>query len=174
MKDKPVWERIGLHSQTGYFPKGIIPMNEKKWVDFEQLGHYVEGDYMVEENNSVIFSCEADSKMRLSVTNHQSIVLCIPHDDMSSYEFVFKNKEDWENFCEATWKTENYIPMKRTDFIEFFKALQFVYNHHQNQLTQAKLKHDTVKGWIDEQENNLNKLQDMIIGYEEVYNESKV
>ena len=122
----------------------------------------------------VIFSCESKSGMKLYVTSQQSIILGILHDDMSIYEFLFDTKEDWEDFCEATWKTENYIPMKRTDFIEFFKALQFVYNYHQNQITQAKLKHDRVKGWIDEQENNLNKLQDMIIGYEEVYNESKI
>lgn len=154
-------------------------MNEKKEfdsdIDFTTLGHYVEGDYMAEEEyyeKEVIFAQENLAGFKIAVRKDYIIEVRGPNQTTVVYDF--DNKEDWEAFCEATWKTENYIPMKRTDFIEFFKALQFVYNHHQNQLTQAKLKHDRVKGWIDEQENNLNKLQDIIIGYEEVYNESKV
>lgn len=139
-------------------------------------GYYVEGDYMVEETNEskVIFVQENKAKFRLLVSKHPHSLVLKPNNGLPDYVYGFDNKEDWEDFCEATWQTDNYIAMKRRDFIEFFRALQFVHSYHTNQLFQAKLRQDKLQKEIDNQETNLNELQKIIKSYEEIYNESKV
>lgn len=159
-------------------------MNEKKehklldGVDDLPLGYYVEGDYMVEEREEeyyekeVIFAQENLAGFKIAIREDHIIELRGPNQTTVVYDF--DNKEDWEAFCEATWKTENYIPMKRTDFIEFYEALRFAHHYHSRNLQMAKRKLIESQREVSEQEKDVTKLTEILIGYEEVYNESKV
>lgn len=153
-------------------------MNEKKEfdsdIDTDYLGYYVEGDYMEKiknPDNQVIFAQENLAGFKIAVHKDQIIEI---RSNGQTILYDFDNKEDWEAFCEATWKTENYIPMKKTDFIEFFEALRFAHHYHSRNLQLAKRKLIESQKEVSEQEKDVTKLTEILIGYEEVYNESKV
>lgn len=145
------------------------------------LGYYVEGDYMAEENTEkecIYISSKDKNGCRLVVTKDRIINLEVPHDDMSVYQFEFNSKEDWEGFLETIWNTENYMAVKKKDFIEFFQALRHLHGHHCRQLDVVAGRQKQIDKEIAEQQDRLGKLKQILSNYEyyymEVYNENKV
>lgn len=140
------------------------------------LGYYVEGDYMEKETteNGVTLLQENMAGFRIAVHKEKRIMITCPDNKIPSIIYDFDNKEDWEDFCEATWETEHYVGIRKEHFVEMFEALMFVESYHKNRLSQARLKFDAVAQEIKEQEHGLRQLRNIVERYEEVYSENKV
>lgn len=144
---------------------------------FENLGYYVEGDYMVEEPKLEYkyVSPVTNTGYKLEVVD-QSILIIGPN--KSTRTFTFDTKAEWEGFCEAIWKTEHYVAVKKKDFIEFFRALRDFRKHHCKQFDAAIERQKNIQEELDKQQSYLNDLAAIVNHYEdlymEVYNENKV
>jgi hypothetical protein len=175
LKDKPIWESIGLLFQIGYSQKGIIPMKKDIRNDLSDLGYYMEGDYMTDEDmrNNVIYISERDkNNCRIIITKDHKINLEVPHDDMSIYQFEFNDQNAWEVFLEAMWKGEQYMAVRKKDFIEFFQALRHLHGHHCRQMDVVVGRQELIQKEINEQQERLSKLKGILSHYEEYYTEA--
>jgi hypothetical protein len=182
LKDKPIWESIGLLFQIGYSQKGIIPMKrtDDLGISIDDLGYYVEGDYMTDEDvtREAIYISERDkNNCRIIVTKDHKINLEVPHsafgiEDTRVYQFEFNDKNAWEVFLEAMWKGEQYMAVRKKDFIEFFQALRHLHGHHCRQMDAVVGRQELIQKEINEQQENLDKLKSILNHYEEYYQEA--
>jgi DNA mismatch repair ATPase MutS len=133
----------------------------------------VEGDYMVEGKTDIssttYISPESETGFRLQVVDHTIIII---GPNRSNRSFTFNNKEDWENFLEALWKTQHYMAVRKKDFIEFFQALRHLHGHHCRQMDVVTARQLNIQEEIKQQQEDLSKLKEILNHYEEYYTEA--
>lgn len=149
-----------------------VPEDPKNYQTEKPLGYYMEGDYMEEKEDAKdvykYISPTSPTGFKLEIVDH-TILITGPNKSVRS--FTFDEQEDWENFCEATWDTENYVGIKKSDFIEFFQAMKFVYSYHDYNLKKAIEQMAGTHEQIKKQTDNLEKMKTFIDKYQDMHDD---